>query len=123
MKNHPWATISLVGGTLRGAQSRFLVFALVTEWGDFDPLFSSEGFVMVRQLRGRFLVRSIRSSLVVTGSSAIGQRQHPALVCGTQTRLLEVDRSGKIVPERSSGSSLGVIIPNSISPMPLISKN
>jgi len=54
MKNHPWATISLVVGTLRGARSRFLAFALVTEWGDFDPLFSSEGFVMTRQLRVQF---------------------------------------------------------------------
>lgn len=77
IKNQPWATISLVVGTLRGAQSRFLVFALVTEWGDFDPLFSSEDFVMVQQLRGSFLVRPIRSSLVVTGSSAMGQRHHP----------------------------------------------
>ncbi len=99
MKNHPWATVSLVVGTLRGARSRFLAFTLVTEWGDFAPLFSREGFVMARQLRGSFLVRSTRSSLVVTGSSAIGQRQHPALVCGTQTRLLEVDRSGKIAWE------------------------
>jgi len=99
MKNQPWATISLVVGTLRGAQSRFLVFALVTEWGDLDPLFSSEDFVMVQQLRGSFLVRSIRSSLVATGSSAMGQRHHPPLVCGRQLRLLEVDRSGKIVWE------------------------
>ncbi len=101
MKNHPWATISLVVGTLRGARSRFLAFTLVTEWGDFAPLFSREGFVMARQLRGSFLVRSTRSSLVVTGSSAIGQRQHPLSTAHRLVYWNSIVRKNR--PEKSSG--------------------
>lgn len=98
MKNHPWATISLVVGTLRGARSRFLAFALVTEWGDFAPLFSREGFVMARQLRGQFPDAIYQ---VVTRGDRIFCDWTTAkpLVCCTQTRLLEFDLSGKIVRE------------------------
>ena len=91
--------VMMVVGTLRGGQARFSVFALVTEWVDFDPLFSSEGFEMARQLRVQFAGAIYH---VVTRGDRIFCDWTTAtrpLVCGTQTRLLEVDRSGKIAWE------------------------